>query len=289
MKAKKCESNISYEKIFGKNLVMSKIFYNFVEIYFYQMAKLDFIEEIKDDMYLYKGQWYSEFGLSHMLLEACINEENMLLEYYDQMSKPYDLELLDGYTVWFYGLDRENNPPHVHLIKGNPGKKDSINIEIHLLDLEAYWMETPKKQAITWDNLPKKLKDGFFTWLLQIDEDPKYQVPNIITLLRGWDAKNPDNRIEKWIDKDKTLHPLIHEFLYGKPIEIDKLIKSIFEIVLPLYQANKEQREQLHHINDPIEFARKVGLPFDFNDFNITPKIKNVIADYEKMCYGMTR
>ena len=254
------------------------------------MAKLDFIEEIKDDMYLYKGKWYGEFGLSHMLLEACINEENMLLEYYDQMSKPYDLELLDGYTVWFYGLDRENNPPHVHLIKGNPSKKDSINIEIHLLDLEAYWMETPKKQAITWDNLPKKLKDGFFTWLLQIDESTLYKVPNIIKLLDGWDAKNPDNRIEKWIDRDKTIHPLIQEFLYGKPIKIEDLIKSIFEIVLPIYKTDKDKRNKLHYyIIDPIKFAKEVGLPFEFNEYNITNKIKNVIVDYEKMCYEMTK
>lgn len=249
------------------------------------MSKINLIEEVKDDMYLYKGKWYGEFGLSHMLLEACINEENMLLEYYDQMSKPSDLELLDGYTVWFYGLDRENNPPHIHLIKGDPSKSDSINIEIHLLDLEPYWMETPKKQHISWDHLPKRLKDGFFEWLLQTDKTTKHETPNIVTLLLGWDAKNPNNRLEKWLEKDKKLHPLIHDYLYGKEIEIDKLIKSIFEIVLPIYKSDKDKRNKLHHITNPIEFAKEVGLPFEINEYNATNKIKSIISDYEKMVY----
>lgn len=250
------------------------------------MTKLDLIEEVKNDTYLYKGVWYNEFGLDHMLLEACINEENMLLEYYDQMSKPSDLDLLDGYTVWFYGLDRENNPPHVHLVKGDPSKKSSVNIEVHLLDLEVYWMEAPTRQSVTWGNLPKKLKDGFFAWLLQIDEKSKYQAPNIVKLLEGWDNKNPNNKIEKWIE-NKPLHPMVQDFLYGKAIEIEELIKSIFTIVLPIYQSDKEKREVLHHINDPIEFAKEVGLPFEFNEYNATNKIKTIINDYEKMCYEM--
>lgn len=255
------------------------------------MSKIDLIEEVKDDMYLYKGEWYGEFGLSHMLLEVCINEENILLEYYDQMSRPSDLELLDGYVVWFYGLDRENNPPHVHLVKGDPSKKSSTNIEVHLLDLEAYWMQTPKKQSITWENLPRQLKDGFFQWLLQKDPHSKYDVPNIVRLLEGWDAKNPNNRIEKWIEKFgiDNMHPMIKEYIYGKGIRIEDLIKSIFEIVLPIYQNNKEERERLHYIADSIEFAKEVKLPFDFNEYNITSKIKNIIAEYEKMCYEMTK
>lgn len=252
------------------------------------MEKLNLIEETKDNMYLYKDRWYNEFGLNHMLVEACINEENMLLEYYDQMSKPSDLNLLDGYSVWFYGLDRENNPPHLHLIKGDPSKKTSINIEVHLLDLEAYWMESPAKQSVTWDNLSKKLKDGFFTWLLQIDEKSKYKAPNIVKLLEAWDAKNPNNRIEKWTD-NKPLHPLVQNFLQGEPIEIEKLIKSIFDIVLPIYQIDKNKRDQLHCISDPIKFAKEVGLPFEFNEYNATNKIKSIISEYEKMCYEMSK
>lgn len=249
------------------------------------MAKVNLIEEVKDDMYLYKGKWYGEFGLSHMLLEACINEENMLLEYYDQMSKPSDLELLDGYTVWFYGLDRENNPPHIHLVKGDPGKSDSINIEIHLLDLKPYWMETPKKQRISWDHLPKRLKDGFFEWLLQTDKTTKLEVPNIAKLLLGWDAKNPNNMLEKWLEKNKTLHPLIQNCLDGKLIDFDDLVSSFFLTVLPIYAKNKQERNRLHNIADPIEFAKEVGLPFEFNEYNVTQEIKDAISKHETTCY----
>lgn len=102
------------------------------------------------------------------------------------------------------------------------------------------------------------------------------------------DNKNPNNRIEKWLEKHETTHPLIQEYLYGKSIDKTELVSSIFAIVLPLYQKNKEEKERLHRIIDPIEFAKEVGLPFEFTEYNVTPKIRDIISKHEKMCYEMS-
>lgn len=248
--------------------------------------KKDFLKETRQGKhgteYLVNDRWYGKCWYDH-LQEVTVNGKEMILEYYRRASDPLDDKLLDGWQIWVYGNDRPYYSPHCHMIKGD------YNIEIHLYGMELYHMESPQNKNITWDNVPKQVKEVFMTWV----NTPSVRDPNKTNgmfLLDYWDGENPNDTIEDFIKRnglEKTIHPIVIEYLYAKPIEIDELIKSIFDVVLPLYQTNHELREKLHRIEDPIEFSRKVNLPFKFNEYNISPKIKKVIKDYERMCYEM--
>ncbi len=67
------------------------------------------------------------------------------------------------------------------------------------------------------------------------------------------------------------------------------LIKSIFDIVLPTYQTDRKTRQELHNLAliDIMQFAIKVKLPFEFTEYNFTPKVQKIISDYEKLCYDI--
>ena len=60
-------------------------------------------------------------------------------------------------------------------------------------------------------------------------------------LFNMWDMKNPSDSIKDFVEKHKlqdNIHPFLKEYLYGKPIEIDKVIESILTIVLICEQAD---------------------------------------------------
>lgn len=38
---------------------------------------------------------------------------------------------------------------------------------------------------------------------------------------------------------------------------------------------------------DIMQFAIKVKLPFEFTEYNFTPKVQKIISDYEKLCYDI--
>ena len=188
-----------------------------------------------------------------------------------------------------YGADRGEFTPHCHIMKGKKGSE--LNAEIHLHDFEAFHMESPRVQNITWDNLPREIHDRFMDWLIAKPIRGPFQT-NMERLFDDWDGNNPTNTLKHFIEKrnlQEKINPYVREYLYGKPIELDKVIETILTIVLPLYQKDIKEKERLHHIVDPIEFAKEVGLPFEFNEYNVTPKIKSIITNYEKMCYEMAK
>lgn len=230
------------------------------------------------------GELYDESSFKHLQRQV-INEQELLLEYYERISEPSDSSVLNGFAVWIYGNDRPQYPPHCHLILGNP-RKPEMNIEIHLLDLEAYYMEAPNNEDITWESIGFKIKEGFFKWLHQSND--RFGT-NANYLFHAWNCNNDENRLERWINDEnkETINGFLKTYLFGQEIPIDKLIESIFEIVFPLYKKNKEAMERLHRITNPIQFAQEVGLPFNFNEFNTTAKVKEIISNYEKMCYNM--
>lgn len=246
------------------------------------MGKIDFVNYIKDDKLYIDGKPYDLCSFKH-LHEVKINGKNMLLEYYQRVSSPNDDKLLDGWKVWLYGDDRPQNPPHIHLMKGD------FNIEIHLHNFEVYHMEAPQVKNITWDDVSKKLKDGFFQWLEQPSKSEEKE-PNWLFLFRLWNGNN-ENTIRDFIEKNRIsdIHPLVKKYLYGSKIKEGELISQIFQIVLPLYQNDKVTREDLHNIEDPIDFAKTVGLPFDFNENNVTEEIKHIIKEHERMSYEMSK
>lgn len=247
------------------------------------MSKKDFLVEVKDNKYLINDRWYDKCWYDH-LQEVTINGKEMILEYYRRASDPSEEKLLDGWQIWVYGNDRPYYPPHCHMMKGK------YNLEIHLYDMELYHMESTQNKNITWDDVPKNLKDIFMNWI----NSPNVRNPNItngVFLLDYWNGENPDDKIEDFIKRngiEDKLHPITQKYLYGEEIPLDELISSFFTIVLPLYQKDKDARKHYHNIGDPIEFAMQIGLPFKFNEYNVTPKIKKIIHDHERMCYEMS-
>ena len=110
-----------------------------------------------------------------------------------------------------------------------------------------------------------------------------------------WDSLNTENQLKKWIkkeDKDKLDDDLLSCLDWiSTYISVDELIKSIFDIVLPLYQKDKNARTELHHIAliNTIDFAKQVGLPFQFTEYNVTDKVNDIIKTYENMCYELAK
>lgn len=254
------------------------------------MSKQDFILKEENGLYYHiNGKCYDRGRYNH-LHHCVLNEKEMLVEYYKRISNPSDSSILGKWEVWIYGDDRPHYPPHCHLLYNRKDDKTDINIEIHLHDLEAYHMEFPENKNITWNDIGNEARDRFMTWLSMPKTNDK---TNAQYLFDWWDGENSQNNtIKMFVEKhnlEDKVHPLVKEYLYGKPIDNSELVSSFFSIVLPLYQNDKVERERLHHINDPIEFAKEAKLPFNFNSFNITPKILNIITKHEKMCYEMTK
>ena len=257
------------------------------------MAKLDFILKEENGLFYHiNGKCYDRGTFAHLKHRA-LNGKEMLVEYYKRISSPSDSDILGKWEVWVYGDDREGFPPHCHLLYNRHDQNVEYNIEIHLHDLEVYHMEFPENKNITWDEIGRDVKYAFMTWLTMPRSNEDGNRTNAQYLFDWWDGENSDNNtIKMFVEKhhlEDAIHPMVKEYLYGKPIYNAELVSSFFSVVLLLYQTNKEQREQLHQISDPIEFARKVGLPFEFNDFNITPKIKDIITKHERLCYEMTK
>ena len=257
------------------------------------MAKEDFIIKEENNLFYHiNGKCYDRGMFDHLKYRV-LNGKEMLVEYYKRISNPSDSDILGKWEVWVYGDDREEFPPHCHLLYNRQDNKAEYNIEIHLHDLEAYHMKFPENKNITWNEIGNNVREMFMLWLTTPRANGKDGETNAQYLFEWWDEENSiHNTIQMFVEKqhlENSIHPIVKKYLYGKPINNTELVSSIFTTTLPIYRTNKGERERLHRITDPIEFARAIGLPFSFNDFNTTPKIKEIITKHEKMCYEMTK
>lgn len=211
-------------------------------------------------------------------------QHSLLFEYYDRVSNEGDNDLLDNWEVWIYGNDRSEFPPHCHVRLPD----GSAEFEVSLLNWEVVnikYNDLPN----SWGSIDRNLKKGFFEWL-QRKSVAMPLLTNKLHLYDFWDGANPNNLLEKWANKDSTIDKDLMEYLHiNTQIDAEELIKSIFNIVLPLYQSDSKACEELHNIalNDAIQFAVQVGLPFEFTEYNSTAKVQRIISDYEKMCYNI--
>ena len=216
-------------------------------------------------------------------------QHNLLFEYYDRISKPQDNDVLGNWQVWIYGSDREAYTPHCHIRL----PKGELEFEVSLLTWDVINIKNSNLPN-SWDSIDRDIRDGFFEWLTRPNKTDT-SISNRKYMYYMWDGLNTENTLNKWVkeeEKDRLDDDLLDCLGWLEwSIPIEELIKSIFDIVLPLYQKDSRAREELHHIAsfNPIDFAKQVGLPFEFTKYSATNKVKEIIRTYENMCFELSK
>lgn len=117
-------------------------------------------------------------------------QKGLLFEYFSQVSNPkLDSDLLGNIQVWVYGSDRQAMTPHCHVMLADR----SIEFEVSLID----WHIVNEKRGSATVKMLKKFNE----WLVSRSTRIPGGKSNKYALFVAWDANNPNNDLEDYINK----------------------------------------------------------------------------------------